>query len=126
MDTRAGQAPHANVGPPVASLRRLIVKDVLNARPVAGHRKKNAPTIAEADLSPEEQQFSASNTSGLILGLGPRLTVTWSQALPSGEKLPGPSRAYSSDRRQSPNRKTGYRPQMSAFGGNSHKQLSVV
>jgi len=93
VDTRAGQAPHANVGPLVASLRRLIVKDVLNVRPVVGHRKMNAPTIAEADLSPEEQQFSASNTSGLILGLEARLTVTWSQALPYGEKLPGPSRA---------------------------------
>jgi len=53
----------------------------------------NAPTIAEADLSPEEQQFSASNTSGLMLGQEPRLAVTWSQALPYGEKLPGPSRA---------------------------------
>jgi hypothetical protein len=32
VDTSAGQAPHAYIGPLVASLRRLIVEDVLNVQ----------------------------------------------------------------------------------------------
>ena len=47
VDTRAGQAPHAYIGPLVGSLRRLIVEDVLNVQACCRAPKDEWPYHAE-------------------------------------------------------------------------------